>query len=130
MFIAQFKPMQMKEPGAEEKEKEPEQKQEKAPEAARSNSSEEFLATPEAKQFVGTWAGKLKDGKPIFTKRGITELLGALHRNSGMSDKEVMKEAERILMRLSGLDKFSSFLGGMKAKAEGLIKGLKQALGG
>src|SRR5271157_5223368 len=96
MFIGQLTPMGMKEPGEEKKE--PDKAQ--APEAARSASSEEFLKTPEAKEFVNKMAGKLKDGDFPATKRGITDMLGTIHRNSNLSDKEVMKETERILLRL------------------------------
>jgi hypothetical protein len=41
-----------------------------------------------------------------------------------------MKETERILLRLGGLDGFSGVLSGLKAKSEGLIKGLKAVFGG
>jgi hypothetical protein len=129
MFIAQFKSM-AKEPGQEEKGPEEGGQKEKAPEAARSSSSEEFLKTPEAKEFVSKWSGKMKDGKPIVTRRGITEMLGTLHRNSSLSDKEIIKETDRVLLRLTGLDGFSGTMSKLKAATEGLFKGLKQALGG
>ena len=125
MFIGQFKAMQ-KEP--EEGKKEPETTQN--PETVRSNSSEEFLKTPETKEFVGTWAARMKDGKPMVTKRGVTDLLGSLYSASNLSNKEIMREADRILLRLTGLDGFSGALSKMKAATEGLVKGLKQALGG
>jgi hypothetical protein len=130
MFIGQFKPMMAKEPGQEEKGPEEGGEKEKPPEAARSNSSEEFLKTPEAKEFVSKWSGKMKEGKPVVTKRGVTEMLGTLHRNSNLSDKEVMKETDRVLLRLTGLDGFSSTINSLKAKAEGIFKGLKQAIAG
>jgi len=127
MMLGQFRPMAMKAPGEEEKE--PSQT-EKPPEAARSPSSENFLNTPEAKEFVGKMGERLKQGNFQATKRGITDIMGTLHRNSNLSDKEVMKETERILLRLGGLDGFSGVLSGLKAKSEGLIKGLKTIMGG
>ena len=127
MFIGQFKAMQ-KEPGEEKKE--PETTQTQNPESVRSNSSEEFLKTPEAKEFVNGWASRMKDGKPIVTKRGVNDLLGSLYSASNLSNKEIMREADRILMRLTGLDGFSGALSKMRAATEGLVKGLKQALGG
>lgn len=127
MMLGQFRPMAMKSPGEEEKE--PSQT-ERPPEAVRSPSSENFLNTPEAKEFVGRMSGKLSESNFPATRRGITDIMGTLHRNSNLSDKDVMKETERILLRLSGLDGFSGVLSGLKAKSEGLIKGLKTILGG
>ena len=124
MFIGQFRPSAMKEPGQEEKA--PEQAQT----AERSSSSEQFLATPAAKEFVSTWTEREKDGRPVATRRGVTDLLGALHRNSGLSDKQVIKETDRILMKLTGLDGFSGAMSKLKAATEGLFKGLKAAMGG
>lgn len=124
MFIGQFKVA--KEPGQGESEPE----QAKSPETARSNTSDDFLRTPEAKEFVNTWASRMKDGKQVVTKRGVTDLLGSLYAASNLSDKQIMKEADRILLRLTGLDGFSGALSKMKAATEGLVKGLKRALGG
>lgn len=126
-FIGQFRPMAMKPP--EEEEKEPETVQ-KAPEAERSSSTDDFLKSPEAREFVSKMSEKLKEGNFPATKRGITDILGTLHRNSNLSDKQVLKETERILLRLSGLDGFNGLLSSLKAKSEGLIKGLKSILGG
>jgi hypothetical protein len=126
-FIGQLRSMAMKAPGEEEKEPET---TEKAPEAARSTSTDDFLKSPEAREFVNKMSERLKQGNFPATKRGITDILGTLHRNSNLSDKQVLKEAERILLRLSGLDGFSGLLSGLKAKSEGLIKGLKSMLGG
>ncbi len=126
MFLGQFKPMVM--PGEEQKDS---GQTEKPPETDKtSSSSEDFLKTPEAREFVSKWSAKEKDGKPVVTKRGVNDLLGSLRANSGMSDKMILKEADRILLRLSGMDGFSSVLSGLKAKSEGLIKGLKQAIAG
>ncbi len=125
MFIGQFKAMQ-KEPGEEKKEPETAQ----STESVRSNSSEEFLKTPEAKEFVSTWAARQKDGKPVVTKRGVTDLLGSMYSTSNLSNKEILKAADGILLKLTGLDGFSGALSRMKAATEGLVKGLKQALGG
>ena len=128
MFLGQFRPMAMKPPGEEEKE--PEQTQ-KPPEQLKSPSSEEFVRTPEAKEFISKWAGKMKDGKPIYTKRGITSLLRSLFQIPGLSsDKEVLDSGEELLTKLGGMDGLQGFLLGWKAKSEGIIKGLKSILGG
>ena len=124
MIVGQFRPMAMKQPGEEEKE--PEQTQT----TGRSSSSDEFLKSPEAQQFVRKMSDTLKDGNFHATKRGITDILGTLHRNSNLTDKAVIKETERILLRLGGLDGFSGMLSGLKAKSEGLVKGLKSIFGG
>ncbi len=126
-FVGQMRPLAMKPPGEEEKEPETTQK---SPEAERSSSTDDFLKSPEAKEFVNRMADKLRQGNFPATKRGITDILGTLHRNTNLSDKQVMKEAERILLRLGGLDGFTGLLSGLKAKSEGLIKGLKSVFGG
>jgi len=126
MILGQFKPMAMKPPGEEEKE--PEQTQKGTQD--RSSNSDDFLKTPEAKEFIGRMSEKLKQGNFPATRRGITDIMGTLHRNSNLTDKEVIKETERILLRLGGLDGFSGVLSGLKAKSEGLIKGLKSVFGG
>lgn len=126
MFIGQFRPMAMKPPGEEQKE--PEQAQTATQD--RSPSSDEFLGSAEVKEFTSKWVSKMKDGKPVVTRRGVSDLLGSLFRNSSLSNKDTLKEADRILLRLTGLDGFSSVLSGLKAKSEGLIKGLKSLLGG
>ncbi|MCI0504195.1 hypothetical protein L0Y65_05820 [Candidatus Micrarchaeota archaeon] len=126
MILGQFRPMAMKQPGEEEKE--PEQAQTAT--QGRSSTSDEFLKTPEAKEFVNKMHGKLKEGNFPATRRGITDIMGTLHRNSNLTDKEVMKETDRILLRLGGLDGFSGVLSGLKAKSEGLVKGLKSIFGG
>ncbi len=126
MFIGQLKPM-MKEPG--EGQKEPETTQ-KAPEAERSNSSEDFLKSTETKEFVSTWTSRMKEGKPVVTKRGVNDLLGSMYSTSNLSNKEILREADRILLKLTGLDGFSGALSKMKAATEGLVKGIRAALGG
>lgn len=120
MIIGQLRPMEMKQP--EEGEKKPE---EKAPEAVRSPSTEAFLKSPEAKDFIKSMAEKVP-----LTKRGITSLLGSLHRNSNMSDKEAMGEAKNLLLQLGGRDGFSQALNNLKAKSEGIVKALKSVMGG
>ncbi len=125
MILGQFKPMAMKPPGEEEKE--PEQTQT----AGRSSSSDEFLGSPEAKEFIRGWEGRLRDNSiTVITKRGIVDLLGTLHRNSTLTDKQVMKEVDRILLGLTGLDGFRGAMNKLKAATEGLFKGLKRAFGG
>lgn len=126
MILGQFRPMAMK--PAEQEEKEPEQAQKGT--QGRSNNSDEFLASTEAKEFIGRMTDKLKQGNFHATRRGITDIMGTLHRNSNLSDKDVIKETERILLRLGGLDGFTGVLSGLKAKSEGLIKGLKAVFGG
>jgi hypothetical protein len=127
MIFGQFKAM-MKEPGEEQKEPETTQK---PPEAEKSSSSEEFLRTPEAQKFVSDWMAKTKDWDNPYTRRGLNDLLSTLHQVPGLdSNKKVLKAAEAILLKLGGMDGLRGFLAGWKAKSEGLIKGLKTALGG
>ncbi len=125
MIVGQFRPMAMKQPGEEEKE--PEQTQ--AP--GRSSDSDSFMKSAEAKEFVRGWEKKLRDNDiTVITKRGIVDLLGTLHRNSTLSDKNVLKEVDRILMGLTGLDGFRGAMNKLKAATEGLFKGLRAAFGG
>ena len=113
------------------KEDEKPERVEKPPEQQKSSSSEEFLRTPEAKDFVGRWAAKERDGKPLYTKRGVVDLLGALHQVPGLgSDKAIIGAADKILMKLGGMDGLQGFLMGWKAKSEGIVKSLKTVLGG
>jgi len=125
MFLGQFR--QMTGPGEKQ---EPETTQ-KPPESQRSSSSEEFMKTPEAKRFVDKWYTKTKDGKPIYTKRGIVALLKALFQNTGFEkNSQVLDAADDILSLLGGMDGLQGFLAGWKAKSEGIIKGLKAVFGG
>jgi hypothetical protein len=121
-MIGQFRQTMM--PGEKE---EPETTQK--PEATKSSSPEEFLAKPKTKAFVNRWARVLKDGKPLYTKRGVTRLLGALF-GSQDSDEGVLESAEDVLNMLGGMDGLTGFLAGWKAKSEGIIKGIKSVLGG
>jgi len=124
MFIGQFRPAGMKQ------EEEPETTK-KAPQAEKSSSSEEFIKTPEAKEFVGKWAAKEREGKQLYTKRGLNDLLGTLHQVPGLdSNKKVLGAADKLLSKLGGMDGLQGFLVGWKAKSEGLMKGLKAVLGG
>jgi len=102
---------------------------EKPPEAVKSPSPEEFLGTAKAKEFVKKWSKKEKDGKPMYTKRGVTRLLSALH-GSYDSDKAILESADEVLSMLGGMDSLQGFLAGWKAKSEGIIKGLKSIVGG
>jgi hypothetical protein len=125
MFIAQFKPMAMKPSG--EDQKEPEQTQT----SERSANSEQFLSSPEAKEFIRGWEAKLKQNNiTSVTKRGIIDIMGTLHRNSNLTDKQVMREVDRILLGLTGLDGFKGAINKMKAATEGLFKGVRAILGG
>ncbi|MBI5046460.1 hypothetical protein HZC07_01890 [Candidatus Micrarchaeota archaeon] len=115
MFLGQFRSF-----GDEEEDKS--KKPQKAP------ASEEFLGSTEAKEFIRKWSGQEKDGKMMYTKRGITELLRELYRRD-QSSKETLKSAGAILKMLGGMDGLQGFLAGWKAKSEGLMKGLKGILG-
>ncbi len=118
MMLGLIKPMMREGLGEEPEEKGPEQ-----------SSSEQFLRSPEAREFVSKWADKRRDGKPIVTKRGVNELLGSLKVNSSLSDKQILRETDRILLRITGLDGFGNLLSGLKATSEGLMKGLKGIVG-
>lgn len=123
-FLGQFKNTMM------QKEGEPETTQ-KPPESQKSNDSESFLQSGKTKAFVKKWSGKMKDGKPVYTKRGINALLRTLYQNPGFdSDEDILMMGEELLSMLGGMDGLSGFLMGWKAKSEGIIKGLKRAVGG
>jgi hypothetical protein len=125
MFLGQFKPA-WKRPEEEE-----EERKERAPETKKSSDSETFLQTAKAKAFVKKWAGKKKDGKAIYTKRGVTALLKSVFQIPGLSsDEEVLFSSDELLSMLGGMDGLSGFLMGWKAKSEGLIKALKTVVGG
>ncbi len=100
-------------------------------EAIKSSSPETFLKTPEAKEFIKKWSAKEKDGKPMYTKRGVVALLRNIFQIPGLgSDKAVIKETSSLLGLLGGEDKLQGFLAGWKAKSEGIIKGIKSLLKG
>ncbi len=124
MFIFQFKQAQ-----AAPKEESEEMKVEKPVASEKSTTSEEFLKTPETREFVREWSGKMRDGKPLYTKRGLTALLRALHPSFD-SDKKVRANAKDILSMLGGMDGLTGFLAGWKAKSEGLLKSIKGIFGG
>ena len=124
-FLGQFRPM-ARSPGEEEKEP---ARAEKPPESQKSSDFEDFLKTPEAKEFVKDWSEKTREGKPMYTKRGISSLLRELYPNYD-TNKAVLRTADKILKLLGGMDGLTGFLAGWKAKSEGLMKGLKSILGG
>ncbi len=124
MFIFQLKQMQ-----GSPKEETEEVKVEKNTNSEKSTTSEEFLKTPETKEFIREWSGKMRDGKPIYTRRGLTALLRALHPSFD-SDKKVRTNAKEILSLLGGMDGLTGFLAGWKAKSEGLLKSIKGLFGG
>jgi hypothetical protein len=96
----------------------------------KSSSAEDFLKTADAKRFIEKWAKKTKDGKPMYTKRGIVSLLGHIFRIPSLtSNKKVLQTSDEILSMLGSMDGLQGFLMGWKAKSEGLIKGLKSAIG-
>jgi hypothetical protein len=122
-FLGQFRSTMM------QKEGEPETT-EKPPESQKSNDSEAFLQSAKAKAFIKKWAGKKKDGEPIYKKRGITALMRTLFQNPGFnSDEDILAMGDELLSMLGGMDGLSGFLMGWKAKSEGIIKGLKKAVG-
>jgi len=122
MFLGQFRPMF--------KEAEAPAVTQKPPEQQKSASSEEFLKTPEAKEFVSDWVAKKVDGRPVFTRRGITDLLSTLFQVPGLdSNSKIITAADKILLKLGNMDGLQGFLMGWKAKSEGLIKGLRSILG-
>ena len=112
------------------KEKKPEEEElEKA--AKKTAGVEEFIKTADAQKFIRQWSMK-KDsqGRRVYTKRGVTALLSALHQVPGLdSDKGVLKAADEILLKLRGMDGLQGFLLGWKAKSEGIMKGLKRIVG-
>jgi len=127
MFIGQFSQQAL---ARGKEEEEPAQKK-KPPEEEKSGSAEEFIKTPEAKKFIDKWYTKTKEGKPMYTKRGIVALLKALFQIPGLgSNKEVTGAADDLLSQLGGMDGLQGFLMGWKAKSEGIIKGIKSIFGG
>ena len=98
----------------------------------KSSDSEKFLTSPKAKAFIKRWSQKKnEDGKPLYTKRGVSALLKALFRNpEAEKDEDILDEAEELLGMLGGMDGLKGFLAGWKAKSEGLMKGIKGMLGG
>ncbi len=123
MFLGQFRPVFK---GEDEEQK----TAQKPPQEEKSSSAEEFLKTPDAKRFVKDWAARERNGKPIFTRRGVTDLLSTLFQVTGLdSNKGILTVAERILLKLGNMDGLQGFLMGWKAKTEGLVKGLKSIVG-
>jgi len=112
------------------KEKKPEDNVVSITSAKKSETAEEFVKTAEAKEFVQKWTKKRdKQGRRIYTRRGITDLLSTIHPLPGLkSNKDVTKTAERLLLGLRGMDGLQGFLAGWKAKTEGVMKGAKSIL--
>ncbi|MBU0527847.1 hypothetical protein KKE92_05165 [Candidatus Micrarchaeota archaeon] len=124
-FLGQFRPVTTQ----TTKENEPETTQ-KPPESQKSNDSESFLSSAKTKTFIKKWSQKTRDGKSLYTKRGVVGLLKTLFQNPGLeSDSDVLGTAEELLSMLGGMDGLSGFLMGWKAKSEGIIKGLKSVVG-
>ncbi|NYZ77210.1 hypothetical protein H0O02_02750 [Candidatus Micrarchaeota archaeon] len=93
-------------------------------------SAEDFIKTHSAKEFVEKWAEKKdRDGKRMYTKRGITDFVMLIHQVPGLdTDKKVLKTADGLLTKLKGMDGMQAFMAGWKAKSEGLMKGLASLL--
>lgn len=124
MFLGQFRSM-FKRPEEEE-----EERKKVAPTAKKSSDAEIFLRSPRAQSFIKRWAAKKKEGKKIYTKRGVVSLLKSLFQIPGLSsDEAVLEEGEELLNMLGGMDGLTGFLMGWKAKSEGIIKGLKVIMG-
>ncbi len=124
MVFGQFKPTMKAE------EKSELETIEKPPQEEKASSVEDFLKSAEARRFVDRWSKKARDGKPLYTKRGIIALLGSIFRISGLtSNKQVLSTCDELLSMLGGMDGLQGFLMGWKAKSEGLIKALKTAVG-
>lgn len=78
-----------------------------------------FLQSGEVQQFTEHWH---REG---YTKAGIHELLTELHIRFSGDEKKALERAGEILSVLKNID-----LGKFKVKTEGLLKGLRKALGG
>lgn len=117
-FLGQFRSSVQKEP-----------EEEKKSTSKKSSSAEEFVQTAKAQKFISKWANKKKDGEPMYTKRGIISLLGALFGGSD-DDDDALDKADDILSKLGSMDGLEGFLAGWKASTEGLMKGIKEAMGG
>ncbi len=103
---------------------------EKPPTLEKSSNQEEFVKTPEAKAFIDKWSSKVHTGK-TQTKRGLTAFLQLAYSSPRFkSDKDILMEAEKIMKMLHNMDNFFSAFGGLKAKSEGLVKGIKSVAGG
>lgn len=79
----------------------------------------QFLESRAVRQFTEEWH---KEG---YTKAGIHELLTELHIRFTGDEKKTTERAGEILSVLKNID-----LGKFKIKSEGILKGLKKALGG
>lgn len=127
MLFGTFKQKEM-EPGEETKM--PAQKEESA---EKSSTSETFIKTPAAQDFIRKWSDKkaVAKGKRVYTKRGVVSLLMSLFKIPGLqSDKEVLSSGDELLGQLGGMDGLEGFLLGWKAKTEGLMNGIKGIFGG
>lgn len=99
---------------------------EKTPEEMKSSSPEAFLQSSKAREFVKKWSAKEKDGKKMYTKRGVVSLLRSIFQIPGLSsDTAVLSQSDELLSLLGGMDGLQGFLAGWKAKSEGIIKGIK-----
>jgi len=79
----------------------------------------QFLESGAVRQFTDEWH---KEG---YTKAGVHELLTELHVRFSGDEKRTIERAGEILSVLKNID-----LGKFKIKPEGLLKGLKNILGG
>jgi hypothetical protein len=127
MFLGQFKPV------FKDADDEPKTVLQKPPGQEKSSSAEDFVKTPEAREFVSKWMDAEKDGEQMYTRRGIVRLLTMLFPVFD-SNRKVLSNADELLKMLGGMDGLQGFLMGWKAKSEGIIKGgikgLQSILGG
>ncbi|MBI5227727.1 hypothetical protein HY988_04025 [Candidatus Micrarchaeota archaeon] len=123
MFIAQLK-AQFKE------DKEPEILEK--PTSMKAANAEAFIKTPEAREFVEKWRKVISPEGTPYTRRGMISFLETTYQAKSpflSSDKEIVKAAEGLLKQMHGKDNFFAAFGGLKAKSEGLVRGIKSALG-
>jgi hypothetical protein len=78
----------------------------------------QFLQSRPVQEFTELWH---REG---YTKMGVHELLSELYRRFSGDEKKAMERGSEILAVLKHID-----LGKFKIKSEGLLKGLKKALG-
>ncbi len=99
----------------------PRMPEEKSDEGMKTKSGDEFLQSPEAKNFIKEWNNKEIGPGVKFTKRGLSALLRELYTQY-KKEKEAVKVANTLLLQLSGKDMFGKLLNAFKLVPEGLRK--------
>ncbi len=95
----------------------------KEDEGVKTKTADEFMKSTEAKKFVHDWNNKEIGPGVKFTKRGLTALLRESYEKY-KSEKESIKIANDLLLKLSGKDMFGKLLNAFKIVPEGLMKKL------